>query len=220
MSGRYLTHSMLKCYLYGLNIMYLIIALIIMTLPVYFKVNPLLTSWSINGGIISAGVFLMLVAVAGLYGAWRQHQIILFFYMVILVILFILLFAFSLGALAITKAQQRLVLQTGWANSHMSTKVNIQKLGNCCGFENKTITAGKLGHPSCLKLKCCNGSSDVTCPKCPTCLEQLQTGHFKKFRKVTGGVALFFSFSMFLGVYFAFKYRHMRNPGANPNAFM
>ena len=72
--------------------------------------------------------------------------------MVILVILFILLFAFSLGALAITKAQQRLVLQTGWANSHMSTKVNIQKLGNCCGFENKTITAGKLGHPSCLKV--------------------------------------------------------------------
>ena len=56
-----------------------ILALIIITLPVYFKVNALLKSWPINGGIIAAGVFLLIVAIAGIYGSWRQHQIILFF---------------------------------------------------------------------------------------------------------------------------------------------
>ena len=58
---------------------YQVLALILITLPVYFKVSLLLTSWPINGGIIAAGVFLLLIAVAGLYGSWRQHQIILFF---------------------------------------------------------------------------------------------------------------------------------------------
>ena len=69
---------MLIC-LHWLSIVSQILALIIITLPVYFKVNALLKSWPINGGIIAAGVFLLLVAIAGIYGAWRQHQIILFF---------------------------------------------------------------------------------------------------------------------------------------------
>ena len=50
-----------------------------MTLPVYFKVNAILTSWPINGGIISVGVFLFMVSIAGFYGTCRQHQIVLFF---------------------------------------------------------------------------------------------------------------------------------------------
>lgn len=58
---------------------YQVLALILITLPVYFKVNLLLTSWPIIGGIIAAGVFLLLIAIAGIYGSWRQHQIILFF---------------------------------------------------------------------------------------------------------------------------------------------
>ena len=72
--------------------------------------------------------------------------------MIILVILFILLFAFSLAALGITKHQQRDVLITGWSNSQSSTKESIQLHLNCCGFEDKNITTGGLGHPSCAKV--------------------------------------------------------------------
>jgi len=215
------SHGCLRCCLYGLNFMYLILALIIITLPVYFKVNALLKSWPINGGIIAAGVFLLIVAIAGIYGSWRQHQIILFFYMVILVILFILLFAFSLAALGITKHQQRDVLITGWSNSQSSTKESIQFHLDCCGFEDKNITSGGLGHPSCKKVPCCRHTIDkVLCPKCPTCLNVLERRSFRKFRQATGGFALFFSFSMFLGVYLAFKFRHLRNPRANPDQFL
>lgn len=74
--------------------------------------------------------------------------------MVILVILFILLFGFSLAALGLTKHQQRDVLMTGWSNSQPSTKDSIQLHLDCCGFENKNITSGRLGHPPCKKV--CN----------------------------------------------------------------
>ena len=72
--------------------------------------------------------------------------------MVILVILFVLLFAFSLAALGLTKHQQREVLLTGWSNSQTSTKDSIQQHLDCCGFENKNVTSGSLGHPSCKKV--------------------------------------------------------------------
>ena len=72
--------------------------------------------------------------------------------MVILVILFILLFAFSLAALGLTKHQQKEVLRTGWYNSQSSTKDSLQTHLNCCGFEDKNITAGSLGHPPCAKV--------------------------------------------------------------------
>ena len=75
--------------------------------------------------------------------------------MVILVILFILLFAFSLAALGITKNQQRDVLITGWSNSQSSTKESIQFHLDCCGFEDKNITSGGLGHPPCKKVEIC-----------------------------------------------------------------
>ncbi len=72
--------------------------------------------------------------------------------MVILVMLFVLMFAFSLAALAMSKNQQHLALQKGWANSRASTKRDLQKIGDCCGFENKTITTGSMGHPSCSEV--------------------------------------------------------------------
>ena len=73
-------------------------------------------------------------------------------YMVILVFLFILLFAFSLAALCITKAQQKKALQTGWMHSGSTTRDTLQRYLNCCGFENKNLTDGALGHPSCAQV--------------------------------------------------------------------
>ena len=53
--------------------------LILIILPVYSKFSQLLTSWPIIGGAIASGVFLMLIAIAGIYGAARHNQITLFF---------------------------------------------------------------------------------------------------------------------------------------------
>ncbi len=72
--------------------------------------------------------------------------------MVILVVLFILMFAFSLAALVMSQQQQYQALKTGWANSRLSTKRDLQKLGDCCGFEDKNVIAGNMGHPSCVQV--------------------------------------------------------------------
>ena len=56
-----------------------VVGLILIILPVYSKFSQLLTSWPIIGGAIASGVFLMLIAIAGIYGAARHNQIILFF---------------------------------------------------------------------------------------------------------------------------------------------
>ena len=47
--------------------------------PVYSKVTDLFTSWPIVGGTISCGVFIMVIASVGIYGAVKHHQIVLFF---------------------------------------------------------------------------------------------------------------------------------------------
>lgn len=56
-----------------------IVGLALIIVPVSFKISAVLTSWPIVGGTIACGVFLMLLSIAGIYGAVKHHQIILFF---------------------------------------------------------------------------------------------------------------------------------------------
>ncbi|CAB3980619.1 tetraspanin-31-B isoform X2, partial [Paramuricea clavata] len=130
--------------LISLNVMYIVVGLILIILPVYSKFSQLLTSWPIIGGAIASGVFLMLIAIAGIYGAARHNQIILFFYMIILILIFILLFAFSCAALAISDKYEHTLLSHGWNNLDNETKGKWEKFGNCCGFDNKSRS---VAHP-------------------------------------------------------------------------
>ena len=56
-----------------------IVGLTLIIVPVSFKISAVLTSWPIVGGTVACGVFLMLLSIAGIYGAIKHHQIILFF---------------------------------------------------------------------------------------------------------------------------------------------
>ena len=56
-----------------------IVGFVLILSPVYSKVSDLFTSWPIVGGTIACGVFIMLIASAGIYGAVKHHQIVLFF---------------------------------------------------------------------------------------------------------------------------------------------
>ena len=58
--------------------------------------------------------------------------------MIVLIIVFILLFAFSCAALAITDEYEYRLLSNGWNNLDNETKAKWEKFGNCCGFDNKT----------------------------------------------------------------------------------
>ena len=67
----------------------------------YGKTSNILGSIPIVGGIVASGVFLLFIAVAGLIGALRHHQILLFFYMVILFAIFVIQFSVACACLAV-----------------------------------------------------------------------------------------------------------------------
>ena len=58
-----------------------------------------ITSLPIVGGITASGVFLLFISVVGLIGAMKHHQVMLFFYMVVLFFIFIIQFSCSCAAL-------------------------------------------------------------------------------------------------------------------------
>lgn len=67
--------------------------------------------------------------------------------MVILVLLFIIQMAVSIGALAVTHEQQEKLMESGWEKLPSDLKGKIQLAKDCCGFKN--ITEDK----SCQKQK-------------------------------------------------------------------
>jgi tetraspanin-13/31 len=70
------------------------------------KISAYVTSETVIGGIVACGVFLLLVSILGLIGAVKHHQVLLFFYMVILFLLFIVQFSVAIACLAVTDKQQ------------------------------------------------------------------------------------------------------------------
>lgn len=165
----------------------------------------LVSSFQVVGGVIAVGVFLFFVALAGLIGAMKHHQVLLFFYMIILFMIFLVQFSLSLACLAINKEQQEELLEVGWNNSK-STQIDVEKSLNCCGFKQVGL----------------NGTCEAACfpnNSCEPCGDKIQL-HAGEVLRVVGGIGLFFSFTEMLGVWFTYRYRNQKDPRANPSAFL
>ena len=74
------------------------------------KFSGIITSLPIIGGITASGVFLLFVSVLGIVGAMKQHQVMLFIYMIILFFIFILQFSCSCAALSVSEKDQRTII--------------------------------------------------------------------------------------------------------------
>ncbi|KAK3597043.1 hypothetical protein CHS0354_022051 [Potamilus streckersoni] len=215
-----------------LNVLYILVALILITVSAVGKAAAMVTDIGLVGSIIACGVFLFLIALIGLIGAIKHHQVLLFFYMVILFLLFLLQFSLACACLAMNDAQKESLAQHGWSIASNDLKSNVQYHFQCCGFSKSELNVSEsMGHPVCDGLQCCidnkesavccigaNGSSSVECP-CKTCLEVLKD-RIKMSLTVTGGIGLFFSFTEILGVWLAMRYRNQKDPRANPSAFL
>ncbi|RTG89399.1 tetraspanin-13/31 [Schistosoma bovis] len=68
-----------KYLLIALNLLYLVVAFILVGVAAYARLSIYVTSVHIVGGIIACGVFLFVLAVVGLLGAIKHNQPILFF---------------------------------------------------------------------------------------------------------------------------------------------
>ncbi|KAK0142354.1 Tetraspanin-13 [Merluccius polli] len=180
------------------------VSLLMIGIAAWGKWFGLVSSFQVVGGVIGVGVFLFFVALAGLIGAMKHHQVLLFFYMIILFMVFIVQFSVSSACLAINKEQQEHLLEVGWNNSQ-STQRDVEKSLNCCGFKQVDF----------------NATCDAACfpSHCSPCANLIQD-HVGQVLRFVGGIGLFFSFTEMLGVWFTYRYRNQKDPRANPSAFL
>ncbi|KAL4629645.1 tetraspanin-13-like [Arapaima gigas] len=189
----------------ALNILYVMVSLLMIGIAAWGKWFGLVSSFQVVGGVIGVGVFLFLVALVGLIGAVKHHQVLLFFYMIVLFMVFVVQFSVSCASLAITREQQNHLLEVGWNNSQ-STQRDVEKSLNCCGFNTVSYT----------------DTCDAICfakHVCEPCAAKIQE-HAGEVLRFVGGVGLFFSFTEILGVWLTYRYRNQKDPRANPSAFL
>ncbi|KAF5398975.1 Tetraspanin-13 [Paragonimus heterotremus] len=226
---------LIKHILYTLNAIYLAISIVLIGLAAYVRLSAYLTSINIVGGIIACGVFLCVLALVGLIGTYRHSQAVLFFYIILLFSLFLVQFSVACACLALSTAEQREIVETAWKKSTNTTKIDMMRTLQCCGFQLTTLAADDpLGCPPCkyAQLPCCNGSqaeccqgrtnsttqSDV-CPCLTTCWSVVEQ-KLERGIRVVGTVGLFFSIVELVGVWLALQYRHKRDPSVDPNQLL
>lgn len=206
----------------ALNILYIVVAFILIGVAVYGRASAIVTNLPIIGGILACGVFLILISILGLIGAIKHHQVLLFFYMLILFLLFLVQFSVACACLAFNSEQQQQLAEQGWNNVESDTKQKVQKTFDCCGFDeehrNESILASTSKPQDKCEAACCNGDGKGGC-HCETCMGKLQRTINYAF-KLCGGIGLFFSFTEFLGVWLTVRYRNQKDPRANPSAFL
>lgn len=193
----------------ALNVLYIVVGFILILVAVYGRTSALVTNLPIISGILGCGVFLIMVSILGLFGAVKHNQVMLFFYMVILFLLFVVQFSIACACLAVNMKEQEQLAEEGWRHFNSEMKAEVQKDFSCCGFDsNEHINASDpMWHPVCKPDPlCCSPRSEVGC-HCPPCMNKLQSTIDYAF-KLCGGVGLFFSFTEVIGILLTIRYRN------------
>ncbi|XP_053564182.1 tetraspanin-31 [Bombina bombina] len=201
----------------ALNVVYMLVGLLLIGVAAWGKGFGIVSSIHIIGGVIAVGVFLVLIAVLGLFGAATHHQVLLFIYMLVLSLVFIFQLAVSCSCLAVNTSQQEKFLSGTWMRMSNLTREELESTLDCCGLLNNTaqdLEQYNIDYASC-KAKCKQSPNE----KCQTCGQKMLK-HADEALKILGGVGLFFSFTEILGVVLAFRYRNQKDPRANPSAFL
>ncbi|XP_075407487.1 tetraspanin-31 [Tenrec ecaudatus] len=196
----------------ALNVVYMLVGLLLIGVAAWGRGLGLVSSIHIIGGVIAVGVFLLLIAVAGLVGAVNHHQVLLFFYMIILGLVFIFQFGISCSCLAINRSKQTDFISASWWVMSNTTRNELERSFDCCGLFNLT-DQNQQDHTSCYAI--CKKRN----PPCQVCGEKF-LNHSDEALKILGGVGLFFSFTEILGIWLAMRFRNQKDPRANPSAFL
>ncbi|XP_023015917.2 tetraspanin 97E isoform X1 [Leptinotarsa decemlineata] len=196
--------------LIALNVLYILVAFVLIGVAVYGSAASIVSNLPIVGGILACGIILILISVLGLLGAVKHHQVMLFFYMVILFLLFLIQFSVACACLGVNSEQQNQLAEQGWKRSNNATRATVQEVFGCCQFDGNV---DKLFHgPSCdsVEQSCCKDPNIPNC-QCPTCMTKLQNTINYAF-KLCGWIGLFFSFSEIAGVVLVRRYRNLSDP--------
>ncbi|KZC14026.1 Tetraspanin-31 [Dufourea novaeangliae] len=179
----------------ALNILYIVVAFILIGVAVYGRASALVTNLPIIGGILACGVILILISILGLIGAVKHHQVLLFFYMFILFLLFLIQFSIACACLAVNTKQQEQLAEQGWRRVGDDLKAKVQTTFICCGFNSTSTFVDDQSPLSCKHVNeiCCPYPTENDC-MCPACMQKLQSTIDYAF-KLCGSIGLFFSFT-------------------------
>uniref|UniRef100_A0A1A9X3Z0 Tetraspanin 97E n=1 Tax=Glossina brevipalpis TaxID=37001 RepID=A0A1A9X3Z0_9MUSC len=193
--------------LIALNILYVMVGFLLIGVGVYARAASIVPNLPIVGGILACGIILILISILGLAGAVKHHQVMLFFYMIVLFLLFLIQFSIASSCLAVNSEQQQEFAEEGWNRVPDSMRKEVQDTFLCCGF-NTTSTSNN--DPSCelIQKVCCSSLQNCQCPPCLYKLEDKINYAFK----LCGGLGIFFSFTELLAVFLARRYRNQQDP--------
>eukprot|EP00042_Codosiga_hollandica_P047466 m.515041 g.515041 ORF g.515041 m.515041 type:complete len:274 (+) comp57459_c0_seq8:2644-3465(+) len=120
--------------LLGINIFYLIVGIILIAVAGVAKGQATISTISIIGGVIAAGVFLLLIAILGIIATFKMKRGVIFAYLVLLILLFVIHFAVSIAVLAFNSPEQQQLVEDGWCGLASLDKIQIQNKYNCFGL--------------------------------------------------------------------------------------
>jgi len=185
--------------LIGLNIIYIFIAFLLIGVAAAAKKVAILTSLPVVGGIVACGVFLLFIAIVGLYGAFKQHQVALFFYMVVLFSIFVIQFSVACASLAASTEDELQIMQNLWSKADNATQGDVEKNLDCCGWE------------SAINVTSCAAACFTPKNNCYSCQDTIKDKINYAFNS-SGGVGLFFAFTELVAILYAHKFRtHLKD---------
>ncbi|XP_031949868.1 LOW QUALITY PROTEIN: tetraspanin-31 [Corvus moneduloides] len=214
----------------ALNVVYVLVGVLLVGVAGWARGLGMGSSPPLLGGAFAVGVFLLLIAGLGLLGALRHHQVLLFFYVLILGLVFLCQLGVSCACLALGREAQERLLRSAWPLLSGGARGELQRRLGCCGLGEPPGTPPPASpaplsptrleppwEPQNCPARCQFPPGGV--PPCPPCAPQLLQ-HSDQALKILGGVGLFFSFTEVLGVWLALRFRNQRDPRANPRAFL
>ncbi|XP_065220147.1 tetraspanin-31 [Planococcus citri] len=206
----------LKNSLISLNILYMLVGALLIYVSWSGKLeSPYTDNIPVVTSIEICGTFLIVLAGLGLVGAVKHHQVILFFYMIILFILFVTQVIVSYTCMNMSTEREKTIATQSWSNTDYDSKLRFQKDFNCCTYD---VSIRALTDMSCLNIPCCTDKFAMNC-ECPTCENKLQN-NLRNVFQLAGFWGIVFSFTEIFGVWLAKRYRNQKDPRAHPSAFL
>ncbi|OQV15561.1 putative Tetraspanin-31 [Hypsibius exemplaris] len=213
--------------LVAVNVLYICVSIILLGAAGYGLAANSISSFGVVIAILTVSVLLFLIAVVGIVAAVKHHQVMLFFYMVILFVLFIVQFSVACACLSIGDDYMRTLMGKGYSLASKETKIQIEENWGCCGFygmdekrnlvpiENGTLVQFDTLHSP-------SNCSAITCPTSdcsPSCFARMELT-VKHSLRACGGIGLFFSFTEVVGIFMALRFRNQKNPHIDPSDFL
>ncbi len=185
------------------NIFYIILASVFLFFAIFTRINSSIIDLHLFVGLIILSLYLLFLSILGIFAVSKHHQVLLFFYIVLLFILFLFQFILACTYLTIRGDKKYDLLKS---NYQQSTD-DIQLKYNCCGFDNLTEFNR---NETCQNLPCCKASKQC-CETLSMCYPLL-SHELDKNLKIIGSIMLIFTLTQIIAIYMTLKFRNLRNP--------